>query len=82
MNTTPVSQHAPVLANIRTKEDKKEHYINTQWILSFSPSKKEDETDIVMINGKTYTIKGTPAHHIESYKQDVKNGAVCLNLIR
>ena len=51
-------------------------------IVSFSPSENENETDILMLNGKTYTIKGTPAHHAESYKQDVKNGAICLNLIR
>lgn len=82
MQTTPINNFAPTIAHIKTSDNKKEHYINTNWILAISPSEKENETDIVMINGKTYTIKGTPAHHAESYKQDVKNGAVCLNLIR
>lgn len=82
MHTTPICYQAPVIASIKTTNDKKEHFINTQMIVSFSPSENENETDILMLNGKTYTIKGTPAHHAESYKQDVKNGAICLNLIR
>ena len=51
-------------------------------ILAFEPSKKEEDTDILMLNGEIYTIKGTPAHHAESYREDLKKGNTILNLIR
>lgn len=82
MQTQPITYNSPTLMKIRTTNDKKEHFINTSMVVSFSPSKKEEETDILLINGKTYTIKGTPSHHAESYRQDVKDCASILNLIR
>ena len=82
METKPITYSSPSLMKIKTTKDKKEHYINTSMIVSFSPSNKEDETDIILINGKTYTIKGTPVHNAESYRQDVKEGSCMLNLIR
>ena len=82
MQTNPISYTSPTLMKIKTSEDKKERYINTSMVVSFEPSKEEDQTDILLVNGKTYTIKGTPAHHVESYRQDVRDGACLLNLIR
>lgn len=82
MQTKPISYTSPTLMKIRTSEDKKERYINTSMVVSFEPAKEKDETDILLVNGKTYTIKGTPAHHIESYRQDVGDCSCILNLIR
>ena len=82
MQTKPISYTSPTLMRIRTGEDKKESYINTSMVVSFEPSEDKNNTDILLVNGKTYTIKGTPAHHVESYRQDVGDGACILNLIR
>ncbi len=82
MNINPIGFNNPTLVKIRTKDDKKEHFINSSMILAFEPSKKEEDTDILMLNGEIYTIKGTPAHHAESYREDLKKGNTILNLIR
>ena len=82
MNTKPIGYNTPTLVKIRTKNDKKEHFINSSMIVAFEPSKKDEDTDIVLLNGKIYTIKGTPAHHAESYRQDYNQGNSILNLLR
>ena len=82
MNTKPIGCNTPALIKIRTKDDKKEHFINSSMIVAFEPSKKDEDTDVVMINGTTYTIKGTPAYYAEAYRQNVNQGNTILNLIR
>ena len=82
MNTKPIGCNTPALIKIRTKDDKKEHFINSSMIVAFESSKKDEDTDIVLLNGKIYTIKGTPAHHAESYRQDYNQENSILNLIR
>ncbi len=82
MNTKPIGCNTPTLVKIRTKDDKKEHFINSSMIFALEPSKNDEDTDIVMLSGKTYTIKGTPVHNAESYRQDSNNGNSILNLIR
>lgn len=70
---------SPALAKIKTVGDK-EHYINSQMIVSLSPSESEGNTDMLLLNGKTYTIKGTPAHFAEQYRMENKSGGVILNM--
>lgn len=70
---------SPTLAKIKTIGDK-EHYINSQMIVSLSPAESEGNTDMLLLNGKTYTVKGTPAHFAEQYRMENKNGGVLLNM--
>lgn len=70
---------SPALAKIKTIGDK-EHYINSQMIVSLSPAESEGNTDMLLLNGKTYTLKGTPAHFAEQYRMENKGGGVLLNM--
>ena len=72
----------PSVIKIRTA-DKKEHYINSNMVVAYSPSEdNEESTDIVMLNGQTYTINETPSQLINArYCRDVKNGTSLINLI-
>ena len=37
MNTKPIGCNTPALIKIRTKDDKKEHFINSSMIVAFEP---------------------------------------------
>ena len=54
MHTTPICYQAPAIASIKTTNDKKEHFINTQMIVSFSPSENENE---ISYTGLGYTVR-------------------------
>lgn len=70
---------SPTLAKIKTTGGT-EHYINSQMIVSLNPAEDKENTDIVMLNGKTYTLKGTPAHFAEQYRMENKGGNFILNM--
>lgn len=70
---------SPALAKIKTVNGK-EHFVNSQMIVSLSPSENEGNTDMIMLNGKTYTLKGTPSHFAEQYRMENKSGGVILNM--
>ena len=70
---------SPALAKIKTVNGK-EHFVNSQMIVSLSPSENEGNTDMIMLNGKTYTLKGTPSHFAEQYRTENKSGGVILNM--
>ena len=70
---------SPSLAKIKTVNGK-EHFVNSQMIVSLSPSEDDGNTDMIMLNGKTYTLKGTPAHYAEQYRMENKSGGVLLNM--
>lgn len=70
---------SPTLAKIKTIGDK-EHYINSQMIVALSPAESEGNTDMLLLNGNTYTLKGTPAHYAEQYRMENKSGGVLLNM--
>ena len=70
---------SPTLAKIKTTGGT-EHYINSQMIVSLSPAENKENTDVVMLNGKTYTLKGTPAHYAEHYRMENKSGGSLLNM--
>ena len=70
---------SPSLAKIKTTQGK-EHFVNTQMIVSLSPSETDGNTDMIMLNGKTYTIKGTPTHFAEQYRMENKDGGILLNM--
>lgn len=70
---------SPALAKIKTVNGK-EHFVNSQMIVSLSPAENEGNTDMIMLNGKTYTLKGTPSHFAEQYRMENKSGGVILNM--
>ena len=72
----------PSLVKVRTIGDK-EHYLNSNLIVSFSPSQDvENSTDIVMLNGQVHTIKETPSQLVENrYRRDAQKGATVINLL-
>ena len=70
---------SPTLAKIKTIGET-EHYINSQMIVSLSPAESEGNTDLIMLNGKTYTLKGSPAHFAEQYRMENKGGGVLINM--
>ena len=70
---------SPTLAKIKTIGNT-EHYINSQMIVSLSPAESEGNTDMLLLNGKTYTLKGTPSHVAEQYRMENKSGGVILNM--
>lgn len=70
---------SPSLAKIKTVNGK-EHFVNSQMIVSLSPSEDDGNTDMIMLNGKTYTLKGTPSHYAEQYRMENKSGGVLLNM--
>lgn len=74
--------NSPSFINIKTIGDNK-HYINSNFVVSVSPSKEiEGASDIVMLNGQTYTINDTPAQLIGNrYVRDAKEGRVGINLL-
>ena len=69
----------PALAKIKPVNDK-ELFVNSQMIVSLSPAENEGNTDMIMLNGKTYTLKGTPSHFAEQYRMENKSGGVILNM--
>lgn len=70
---------SPALAKIKTVNGK-EHFVNSQMIVSLSPAESEGNTDMLMLNGQTYTLKGTPSHFAEQYRMENKSGGVILNM--
>ena len=70
---------SPALAKIKTVNGK-EHFVNSQMIVSLSPAENEGNTDMIMLNGRTYTLKGTPSHFAEQYRMENKSGGVLLNM--
>ena len=49
-------------------------------IVALSPAESEGNTDMFLLNGNTYTLKGTPAHYAEQYRMENKSGGVLLNM--
>jgi len=39
-----------------------------------------DAGGTIFLNGKTYTLKGTPSHFAEQYRMENKSGGVILNM--
>ncbi len=73
---------SPSLIKIRTT-DKKEHYLNSNLVVAYSPSEEEEKmTDIVMLNGQKYTVNETPSQLVTArYVRDVRNGSSLINFL-
>lgn len=73
---------SPSVIKIRTT-DKKEHYLNSNLVVSYSPSEDNEKmTDIVMLNGQTFTVNETPSQLVNArYLRDVRNGSSLINLL-
>lgn len=72
----------PPVIKVKTT-DKKEHYLNGNMVVAYSPSKDDEKmTDIVMLNGQTYTVNETPSQLINArYSRDVRNGSNIINFL-
>lgn len=70
---------SPTLAKIKTTGGT-EHYVNSQMIVSLSPAENKENTDMLLLNGKTYTLKGTPSHFAEQFRKGNKDGDILLNM--
>ena len=73
---------SPSVIKIRTT-DKKEHYLNSNLVVSYSPSEDDEKmTDIVMLNGQTFTVNETPSQLVNArYLRDVRNGSSLINFL-
>lgn len=73
---------SPSFMYIKTIADNK-HYINSNFVVSVSPSKEiEGASDIVMLNGQTYTINDAPTQLIGNrYVRDAREGKASINLL-
>ena len=73
---------SPSVIKIKTT-DKKEHYLNSNLVVAYSPSEENDKmTDIVMLNGQKYTVNETPSQLVNArYIRDVKCGASVINFL-
>ena len=73
---------SPSFIKIRTVGEK-EHFINSNLVVSIEQSEQDEKmSDIVMLNGKTYTVKETSTQLMENrYRRDVRNGASIINFL-
>ncbi|MBQ8886749.1 MAG: hypothetical protein IJY61_03515 [Candidatus Gastranaerophilales bacterium] len=73
---------SPSFIKVKTVGEK-ERFLNSNFILSVEPNEQDEKmSDIVMLNGKTYTIKETSTQLMENrYRRDVRNGASIINFL-
>lgn len=79
MQTAPIMLNAPALLKIKTVGDN-EHYINSNMIVSMSKTQDADTTDIVLLNGQKYVVKGNLETNATNYAKTINENGKNLDL--
>ena len=66
MQVSPVTLNAPALLKIKTVGDN-EHFINSNMIVSLSQTPDSNTTDIFLLNGQKFVVKGDLETNASNY---------------